>query len=94
VEYIFAQPGSDAMLIVLLLIAVTPSTVTLPPRVPPPCAPKVFAKQSAKKGAKINMRCIFIRIISYPKMISRLSLRGHQLASSKDPGQAKKFKHA
>src|SRR5882762_5392827 len=93
VEYIFAQPGSDAMLIVLAM-TVTPSTVTLPPTVPPPCAPEAIFRQSVNSITKNNTRCVFIRIISYPKMISRLSLRGHQLASSEDPGQAKKLKNA
>jgi len=55
VEYIFAQPGSDAMLIVFV-ITVTPSTVTLPPTVPAACAVETIVKQSAARGAKNNIR--------------------------------------
>src|SRR4030081_2654252 len=62
VEYIFAQPGSDAMFIVLAM-TVTPSTVTLPPTVPPPCAPEAIFKQSTNRSTKNNTRCIFMRII-------------------------------
>src|SRR6266446_1826531 len=54
VEYIFAQPGSDAMLIVFV-ITVTPSTVTLPP-MPAACAVETIVKQSAARSAKNNMR--------------------------------------
>src|SRR6266568_9097374 len=45
VAYIFAQPGSDDMSIVLA-ITVTPSTVTLPPMLPAPCPAEPIVTQS------------------------------------------------
>src|SRR5712691_6272132 len=63
VEYIFAQPGSDDMLIVFA-ITVTPSTVTLPPTFPAPCAVETIVKQSETRGTKKNIRCVFMRVSS------------------------------
>src|SRR5712664_202243 len=63
VEYIFAQPGSAAMLIVLA-ITVTPSTVTLPP-MPAACAVESIVKKSAAMGIKNRMRCVLMCIFSY-----------------------------
>jgi hypothetical protein len=59
VEYIFAQFGSEDMLIVLGVEAM-PSTVTLPPTIPPPCfAPRTvraIVKQIVTKDTENKMR--------------------------------------
>jgi hypothetical protein len=51
-------------MLIVLVITVTPSTVTLPP-MPAACALETIVKQSAAMGAKNNIRFILMCIFSY-----------------------------
>src|SRR6266566_3166601 len=81
VEYIFAQPGSDDMLIVLA-ITVTPSTVTLPPMLPAPCPAEPIVTQSAISGTENNIRCVLMRFSSYDFLAIPT---GRQIGPSESP---------